>query len=161
MKTLTVFTLLFISTCCLSQDVKTEINQQVWKPLIEGYNTFSTDKFMSVYSKEVVRVPVDENKIFNYTEYRRNINRENQFNKNYNIKAALEVKFTQRIHTPSHAYEKGILQIKMTDNNGKPATIYSAFQVVVRKESSGWRIIFDSDSSKGVTEKEFLAAQPM
>lgn len=163
MKPSLIFLLVILPLSVWAQDIKKEINDQVWKPLITGYNNFDTEKFMSVYSKEVVRVPVDEKKIFNYTDYRKNVNRENQFNKNYKIKAALEIRFTERIHTPGVSYEQGIMQIKMTDNNGQPATIYSAFQVVLKKETGTWKITFDSDSSKasGVTEKEFMAATPM
>jgi ketosteroid isomerase-like protein len=159
---LTAFALL----CCVllqAQDFQTEIDAQVWKPFIQAYNTFDTEKFMALYSKNVVRVPVDEKKILNFTEYRKNINRENQFNKNYNIKASLELRFTERIHTHDTAYEKGIMQIKLTDNTGKPATLYSQFQVLLKKENGTWKIAFDSDSAKDTTENEkaFKSAKPL
>jgi ketosteroid isomerase-like protein len=147
----------------VAQDATLEINQQVWKPFIEAYNTFDTEKFMSVYSKEIIRVPVDQKIILNFTEYRRNINRENQFNKNYNIKASLAIRFTNRIHAKDMAYETGILKIDLTDNNGKPATIYSRFQVLMKKESGVWKIQYDTDSSESatLTEKDFMKADPM
>jgi ketosteroid isomerase-like protein len=160
-----VFAIVFalLSIISQAQDIKTEINNQVWKPFIEAYNSFDTEKFMSVYAKDVVRIPMDQKKIFNFTEYKRNINRENQFNKNYKIKANLEIRFTDRIQSGDIAYEKGILKIKMTDNNGKPATIYSAFQVLLKKEGGVWKIKFDTDSSTGteLTEKDFTSASAM
>jgi ketosteroid isomerase-like protein len=145
------------------QTTKQEINQQVWKPFIEAYNNFDTEKFMSVYSKNVIRVPVDQKMIFDFTEYKRNINRENQFNRNYKIKAALQIHFTNRIHSKDVAYETGILRIKMTDNNGKPATILSKFQVLLKKENNLWKIYFDSDSTESnmVSESDFNKAEPM
>ena len=146
-----------------AQDPKAEINTQVWKPFIEAYNSFNTEKFMSVYSKNVVRIPVDQKMIFDYTEYKKNINRENQFNRNYKIKANLDIRFNTRIHQRDIAYETGILKIQMTDNNGKPATIYSKFQVVLRKENGIWKITFDTDStdSNTVSETEFNKAEKM
>lgn len=146
-----------------AQDIRKEINAQVWKPFIEAYNNFDTEKFMSVYSRSVVRVPVDQKMIFDFTEYKQNINRENQFNKNYKIKAALELRFTSRIHEKELAYEAGILKIKLTDNNGKPATIYSRFLVLLKKESGVWKIIFDTDSSEtsAVSEADFNTAEPL
>jgi ketosteroid isomerase-like protein len=146
-----------------AQDFKADINNQVWKPFIEGYNTFNVEKFFSVYSKDVVRVPIDEKKIFTFSEYKKVVNREYQFNKNYKIKAAIELRFTHRIHTAERAFEKGIFKIKLTDNNGKPETIYSRFEVVLQKENGFWRITFDSDSAEGstLTEKDFQAASAM
>jgi ketosteroid isomerase-like protein len=146
-----------------AQDATREINHQVWKPFIEAYNNFDTEKFMSVYSKSVIRVPVDQKIILDFTEYKRNINRENQFNRNYKIKAALAIRFTNRIHTKDMAYETGILKIDLTDNNGKPATIYSRFQVLIKKENGVWKIQFDTDSSEAatLTEKDFMKAEPM
>lgn len=160
----TIFTAcLFVSFSLTAQDSKEEINNQVWKVFIEAYNSFDTEKFMSVYSRDVVRIPIDEKKIFNFTEYRRNINRENQFNKNYKIKASIELRFFERIHNGDIAYEKGIYKIDITDNNGKPATIYNTFQVLLQKEGGIWKIKFDSDSSEGskLTEREFAAAVPL
>ena len=163
MKALLFSISLFISLPLLAQDVKTEINNQVWKPFIEGYNTFNVDKFLSVYSKNVVRVPIDEKKIFTFSEYRLAVNREYQFNKNYKIKAAIQLRFTERIHARDKAYERGIYQINLTDNNGKPETIYNRFQVVLAKENGIWKIVFDSDSAEGskLTEKDFKAASPL
>jgi ketosteroid isomerase-like protein len=164
MKTiLSIFLTIGISLSGFAQAIKQEINTQVWKPFIAAYNNFDTEKFMSVYSRNVIRVPVDQKMIFDYAEYKKNINRENQFNRNYKIKAALEIRFTNRIHSKDIAYETGILKIKLTDNNGKPATIYSRFQVLLKKEAGVWKIQFDTDSSESnsVTEKDFSTAESL
>ena len=146
-----------------AQDFKKEINTQVWEPFIEAYNNFDTEKLMSVYSKSVVRVPMDQNRIFDFTEYKKNINRENQFNKSYKIKANLEIRFTTRIHQKDIAYETGILKIKMLDNNGQPATIYSMFHVLLKKENGIWKIVFDTDSaeSSSTLEGQFSKADSL
>jgi ketosteroid isomerase-like protein len=153
--------LLCVST--QAQTAQEEINKQVWQVFIEGYNSFDTEKFMSVYAREVIRVPIDEQKVFNFTEYKRNINRENQFNKNYKIKASIELRFTERLANGDLAYEQGIYKISIIDNNGKPATIYSKFQVALKKEGGLWRIKYDTDTTEGgkVSEKDFSSAQPL
>jgi ketosteroid isomerase-like protein len=163
MKTFLILFSLLLANSSFAQDFKAEINSQVWKPFIEGYNSFNVEKFFSVYSKNVVRVPLDEKKIFTFSEYKKVVNREYQFNKNYKIKAAMELRFTDRIHTADRAFEKGIFKIKLTDNNGKPETIYSKFEVLMQKESGLWKIVFDSDSAEGskLTEKDFQAAAAM
>lgn len=157
---------LLVSCVLLSVNAQTqqqEINQQIWKPFIQAYNSFDTEKFMSLYSKDVIRVPRDQQKILTFSEYKKNINRENQHNKNYNIKASIEVRFTDRIYTSTTAYEMGVYKISMIENTGKNAVIYSRFQVLLRKENNVWKIFIDTDPAEAcrVTEKEFQAAKPM
>jgi ketosteroid isomerase-like protein len=163
MKTILLVATLLSTLAVSGQDPKEEINKQVWKVFIEGYNSFDTEKFMSVYAKDVMRIPIDEKKIFNFTEYKRNINRENQFNRNYRIKANIELRFTERIYNGEYAFEQGIYKISLTDNNGKPATLYSKFQVALKKEGGVWKIKYDSDSTEGgsVSEKEFSSGEPL
>jgi ketosteroid isomerase-like protein len=163
MKKLVPVAFLLISICTYAQDPKDEINKQVWKVFVEAYNNFDTEKFMSVYSKDIMRVAQDDKKIFNFTEYRRNVHRENQFNKNYGIKAKIELRFIERIYAGDQAYEKGVFKIDLTDNNGKPATIFSKFEVVLKKEAGIWKIKFDTDSTEGATvsQKDFDKGKPM
>ncbi len=163
MKILTFLAVISIAFSAGAQTASEEINSQVWKKFIEGYNTFDTEKFMSVYSKDVVRVPVDEMKIFNFSEYRMNIHRENQFNKNYRIKANIELRFTKRIHEKDEAFEQGVFKITLRDNTGNPATLYSKFQVYLKKEEGVWKIVYDSDNTEGgtVSEKDFASAEPL
>src|SRR5690349_20922155 len=157
----------FLITCLLSgilvssaaQTPQQEINQHVWKTFIKAYNSFDTELFMSLYASDVIRVPRDDKKILSFAEYRKNINRENQFNKNYNIKASLEVRFTERVHTATTAYETGIYKIDLIENTGKKATIYNSFMVVLRNINGQWKICVDADSAEGdmIKEKDFLA----
>ena len=163
MKSVAILFFLFCSISINAQDFQKEVNEQVWKPFIEGYNSFDLEKFMSVYSKNVIRVTLDEKKILSFSEYRKAVNREYQFNKNYNIKAAIELRFTERIYSADKAYERGIYKIKLTDNNGKPETLFSRFQVVMQKEAGKWKITFDSDSAEQskISEKDFQAAAAM
>jgi len=161
----------FLITCILSgilfsataQTPQQEINQQVWKTFIKAYNSFDTELFMSLYSNDVIRIPRDDKKILSFAEYKKTINRENQFNKNYNIKALLEVRFTERVHTPTTAYETGIYKIDLVENTGKKVTVYNTFMVVLRKVNGQWKIYVDADSAEGdrLKEKDFLAAKPM
>jgi ketosteroid isomerase-like protein len=55
------------------------------------------------------------------------------------------------------------MKISITDNNGQPATIYSKFQVLLKKDNGSWKIHFDTDSTEGntITEKDFLKAEAM
>ncbi|MBL7858040.1 MAG: hypothetical protein JNM57_10150 [Cyclobacteriaceae bacterium] len=160
---ITTFSLLLVAGFCLAQNFEKEINTQVWKPFIDAYSKFDTEKFMALHSTNVIRVSQDEKKIFNFTDYKKNIARENQFNKNYNIKANIELRFQERIHSEILAYETGFFKISVIENTGKNATVYGKFQVTLQKEKGTWKILVDSDTSEGgsVTEKDFLSAKSM
>ncbi len=163
MKFILPFLTSFLLLSATAQTPHQEINQQIWKTFIKSYNSFDTELFMSLYSKDIIRIPRDDKKIFSFAEYKKNINRENQFNKNYNIKASLEVRFTERVHTATTAYETGIYKIDLVENTGKKATVYSSFMVILRKENGSWKIFVDADSAEGesIKEKDFLAAKAM
>jgi ketosteroid isomerase-like protein len=162
MKKLVVFILLAIPTLSFAQNSEKEINTQVWKPLLETYKNFDTEKFMSFHSKDLIRIPEDEKKIFGFSEYKKILARENQSNKNYKIKATMEMRFSQRIDEVNTAQEKGIYKLNIIkDNNGQTATLYGRFQIVLRKENGVWKILVDSDAAENNTtvEKEFKAAK--
>lgn len=146
-----------------AQTPKQEINNQVWKTFVKAYNAFDTEQFMTVYSKDVIRVPRDQKQILSFADYKKTVNREYHFNKSYNIKANLEIRFTERFQTATTAYESGIYKISLIENTGKKETIYSKFTVVLRKENGVWKIVMDADSAEGnsITEKDFQAAAPM
>ena len=162
MRNLIVLILLVIPASIFAQDSEKEINTQVWKPLLEAYKNFDTEKFMSFYSKDLVRVSEDEKKIFGFSEYKKILARENQSNKNYKIKATMEMRFSQRVDGGTTAQEKGIYKLNIIkDNNGQTATLYGRFQIVLRKENGVWKILVDSDAAENNTtvEKEFKAAK--
>lgn len=155
-----LFVCTLLTGVSFGQNLQSEINTQVWKPYIQAYNSFNSESFLSVYSKNVIRIPRELNKVMDYTEYRQNILRENAHNKNYNIKVKLEVRFTQRIHQATTAFESGIYKIEVIENTGKPAIVYSRFEVIMKKENGIWKITTDIDGGGlPVTEKEFAALQ--
>ena len=162
MRNLIVLVLLVIPASIFAQDSEKEINTQVWKPLLEAYKNFDTEKFMSFYSKDLIRIPEDEKKIFGFSEYKKILARENQSNKNYKIKATMEMRFSQRVDGTTMAQEKGIYKLNIIkDNNGQTATLYGRFLIVLRKENGVWKILVDSDAAENNTtvEKEFKAAK--
>jgi hypothetical protein len=52
-----------------AQDYQKEINDQVWKPFIESFNQYNTDKFLALHSKNVARSPRDAKQILNWEQY--------------------------------------------------------------------------------------------
>ncbi len=156
--------LLLFPATIKAQHLQQEINMQVWKPFMTAYQSFDTEKFMALHTKDVVRIPRDQKQIFTFADYKKNIARENQFNKNYNINASIEFRFTERIHQQTHAFETGIYKLNiLKDNIGKSTSLYGRFRVILRKENNVWKIAVDEDSTEDntISEKDFLAAKPM
>lgn len=57
-----------LTTTAQSGNAQREIDEQVWKPFIESFSQNNTEKFMSVHSKDVMRVTQDDKKIINWNE---------------------------------------------------------------------------------------------
>ncbi len=88
-----------------------EIDQQVWKPFVQAFNTYDAKLYNSVHSDDIFRV------------YPGNI-REGKAYKKHNVarfakakqegrKRVLEFKFIERKATKNRAYEVGFFKVKM------------------------------------------------
>ena len=134
------------------------INDQVWKPFIQNFNSGNTDGFMAVHSKDLVRVPRDAKTLSDFGQYRRQIDDNRK-----SSKRTIELRFIERIATDTKASEVGIYKTTFVTSQGETKTFYGKFLVILRKENGIWKILVDTDSSEGgtINEQAFLAAQPM
>lgn len=158
MKLPLLFTLLIAPALSFAQTANQKaINDQVWKPFIENFNSGNIDGFMAVHSKDLVRVPRDAKTIFDYDLYKW------QLEKTSNTKRSIELRFTERTATNTKASEVGIYKTTYNTPQGETKTSYGKFLVILRKEYGTWKILVDTDSSEGgtITEETFLAAQPL
>ena len=144
--------LLFVTCSAFAQTVQKDINEQVWKPFIKGFNENNAELFMSVHSKDLTRSPRDAKKVLNWDQY-------NQQTEKQTGVHSIELRFTERINNDTQAIDVGVY--KTSYPNHPP--FYGRFHVVLRKENSTWKILVDMDSSEGGTigEAQFLAAKPM
>src|SRR5688572_22610825 len=146
-----------------TQDHQKEINEQVWKPFIEGFRNGDTDMFMNVHSKDLVRSPRDAKKVETWEQYYEGTKRGNERRKTSGRKSDIELRFTERIASEAQAIDVGIYKTTSIAGDGQQRSFYGRFHVVLRKESGVWKILVDTDSSEGgmIGEKDFLAAKPM
>lgn len=147
-----VILLLLLSSFLFAQTAQEEINKQVWKPFIQGFNENNTALFMGVHSKDLVRAPRDAKKVLTWDQYYQQVEKQTG---THNI----ELRFTERINNDTQAIDVGVY--KTSYPNHPP--FYGRFHVVLRKESGAWKILVDMDSNENGTigEAQFLAAQPM
>jgi hypothetical protein len=144
--------LLLVSTSVFAQTVQSEINEQVWKPFIKGFNENNAGLFMSVHSKDLVRSPRDSKKVLNWEQYNEQTAKQTGVH-------SIELRFTERINNSGQAIDVGVY--KTSYPNHPP--YYGRFHVVLRKENGTWKILVDTDSNEGgkIDEAQFLSAQPM
>lgn len=155
--------LLFVSTTAFSQNLTTEINDQIWKPFIKGFTELDAELFMGLHSKDLTRSPRDANQAFGWDEYYRQTKRGNDLTRKNKTKIDIELRFIERIAQGDRAVETGIYKTTYTELSGKSMSIYGKFLVILRKENGKWKILVDTDSSENgsVSEKDFMAAKPM
>jgi ketosteroid isomerase-like protein len=146
----------FFSVFSQTDNIETEINNQVWLPFIKTYDRMDAIGFMNLHSRDLIRVPVDAKKIYNFEEYSRNNQQNNEYNFRHKRRQAIEFSFEERIHNDNTAFETGYYKVTTTDANGKTGVFYGKFTVVLRKFDDRWRIVLDSDTGKNITEKMFL-----
>jgi ketosteroid isomerase-like protein len=163
MKTVSILILLFSTIQVPGQNAQTEINQQVWKPFITAFNNRDTKSFMEVHSKDVARSPRDSKVVWNWSDYKAQIEKGQKSEKASQGKRELTLRFTERIANNNMAVDVGIYKTTYTDQNGSINPYYGRFHVVLRRENEQWKILVDTDSSEGntISEKDFLAAAAM
>jgi ketosteroid isomerase-like protein len=157
----------FLSNTFAQNTIQKEIDDQVWKPFTEAITTQNVEKFLSVHSKDVVRVERDSKKILSYDQYKSNVEKgwpgwKESIAKN-KTKYSFELRFTERLGNENTAYEVGYFKNESTNADGQVRKSFGKFHVVLRKEDGVWKILVDSDSNEGksITEEMFLAAAPL
>lgn len=152
------FALLFISISIQSQqkkhDFTKEINEQLWENFVESYNTRDADKYLSVHSKDIVRITqigIRQGDVFR-NGIRKAFARKNQ------PKRTIEFKHEHRIHEKEIAYEVGYFKVTYT-RNGEEQDFYGRFSVLLKKEDGRWKIAQDWDvdqiNGEPITERDY------
>jgi ketosteroid isomerase-like protein len=163
MKKLLLFPFVVLIMSASGQTVQQEINDQVWKPFLKGFNQRDTKSFLAVHSKDVVRSPRDSKVVWNWDQYYTQQEKGDKRERASNSNRTLELRFTERIANLSQAIEVGVYKTSYTGADGVSKSFYGRFHVVLRKEQGVWKILVDTDSSENnsISEKDYLAAAPM
>lgn len=148
-----------------SQNLRQEINEQVWNVQLEAMRTNQPDLFMSVMSKDVIQISYDRNVIRDYASFREQALKTYARLSERKMKRQMEFRFVKRTAMANQAYEHGFFQYELTNDKNETSTFYGAFQVVLRKESGTWKVLVDYDSETygglPVTAEMFKNAKAM
>jgi ketosteroid isomerase-like protein len=159
--------LLLISVVAIAQNAEKEINEQVWKPFTQAIMTQDMESFITLHSKDVMRVERDHKQVLNYDTYKSDLAKSwpawKQSIAVEKTKYTFELRFLERISKGDQAFEVGYFKNEMVNTKGEKHISYGQFHVALRKESSVWKILVDSDSknNRSITEEMFQAAKPM
>ena len=146
-KPLLLILLFFISFSISAQqrknDFSKEINEQLWEKFVLSYNTRDTEKYLSVHSKDIVRITqigIRQGDVFR-DGIRKAFARKNQ------PQRRIEFKHEHRIHEEDIAYEVGYFKVTYT-RDGEEEDFYGRFSVLLKKEDGQWKIAQDWDVDK-------------
>ncbi len=111
----------------------------------------------------MVRSPRDSKVLLNWDEYFKCHQESDQREKKGGATRTIDLRFTERISNANQAIDIGIYRATVTTKDGKSSTYtyYGRFHAVLRKERGFWKILVDTDSSSGVSDKDFMAASQM
>jgi ketosteroid isomerase-like protein len=150
--------LLLWSVPVAAQSDQDDINRQVWQPFMKAYEKLDASMFMSVHSRELMRVELDVRKTMTYDAYAAFYQDFfNRFRKS-GEKIRIRFSFTHRVSDGSRALEKGYYEFTLHTAKGE-ARAYGAFTVMMKKEQDRWKITLDADSNKDMSEAVFLTGK--
>lgn len=164
-----VFTLtLFTATTLFSQEYvpspETEalINEQIWKPFKQSYESRDWKTFNDLHTDDVLRISRWSG-IREGNEYKERI--KSSFQRSTQRKKSIDFWLEHRIYAENVGYEVGYYRIINTEPGKEKSTSYSRFHVVLKKEDGIWKIAQDWDTGiingVEVTADDFAKGKPL
>lgn len=140
-----------------TEAIQKEIDQTVWKPFQNAFETLDGDALNATYAAQVLRVTpqgIDTENAFKKGNAERfAANRKN------GDKISLGFWFDSRKTNETTSYEVGFYRIGFTTKDGKTQYSYGQFHIVLQKIKGQWKITQDWDTAtiagKPITAKEF------
>ncbi|MFP2997613.1 hypothetical protein ABN763_16975 [Spongiivirga sp. MCCC 1A20706] len=167
MKYFIIVLLVFVaSTNIIAQSnteiIQNEIDQTVWKPFKNAFESLDAETLNAIYAKKVLRVTpegVDTKQIFKY----KNIERFKQYKKE-GLMITLDFWFDSRHTNENTSYEVGFFRITTIANKNIQYS-YGQFHIVLQKIGRSWRITQDWDSDhingKKINAQDFQVNEPL
>ncbi|WP_299767378.1 hypothetical protein [uncultured Dokdonia sp.] len=140
-----------------TEAIQKEIDQTVWKPFQNAFETLDGDALNATYAAQVLRVTpqgIDTENAFKKGNAERfAANRKN------GDTISLDFWFDSRKTNETTSYEVGFYRIGFTSKDGKTQYSYGQFHIVLEKIKGQWKITQDWDTAtiagKPITAKEF------
>jgi ketosteroid isomerase-like protein len=146
-----------------AQDVRLQIEKDVWIPFLAASDAFDADGFLAAQSKDLVRVSLDAKQVYGLARYQTEIHEGFARARARGIVRRSDVRFLERMASGDLAYETGYFRSEVRSPDGSVRVRYSRFEFVLRNESGRWKILLDKDTTDGgtITEEAYQAASPL
>jgi len=147
MKKIVCFIVLFLgaqvlcSQCQAENEIAKQIDEQIWTPFKEAYDSKDAEKFNSLHSEDVLRIT--KSGIRQGITYKSGNIR--SFSREDRPKRTIDLGFEHRLHSDSVAYEVGYYRVVKTQPDSADHVSYGRFHVVLKKIDDSWRITLDWD----------------
>lgn len=149
-KLLFLFTAIAISCNVSAQTTQDEINEHIWFPFMETYNSYDTDGFMAIHTDDVLRINREGKDIRIGEEYAKQMEMSNTRSKESGSTREIDFSFLERIDKGDTAFEVGYYRVKYSHAGGSGVS-FGKFQVILKRVDGKWKIAVDSDTSHGGT----------
>ena len=124
-----------------------EIDEQIWKPFIESYNTFDGEAFAAIHADDMIRA--SRRGVRTGIEYKKSVIDGYARSKASGRERSIEFWFEQRLTSGDGAivYEVGYYHVRNV-RDGKESHHYARFHVFHRKKNGAWLMYLDWDASE-------------
>jgi ketosteroid isomerase-like protein len=145
------------------EEIQNVIDQEVWKPFKNAFETLDGEALNATYADEVLRVTpngIDTKNSFKA----KNLERFNQ-NRKDGLSISLDFWFDSRHTNQATSYEVGFYRIGFTDSNSKTSYSYGQFHIVIKSIDGHWKITQDWDTAqingKIISKEDFIKKAPL
>lgn len=145
------------------EELHTEINEQVWKPFQQAFESLDGAALNATYAEEVLRVTpagIDTKNAFKPKNLKRF-----ERNKKEGVSIALDFWFDSRKTNENTSYEVGFYQIAATSKDGETTNNYGQFHIVLKRIEGEWKITQDWDTTtingEEITKENFAKQLPI
>ncbi|MDU8887298.1 nuclear transport factor 2 family protein [Yeosuana sp. MJ-SS3] len=128
-----------------------EINKQIWNNFTKAFETLDFELFGSLHSEDFIRIGGDSKNIRDKENY---LSGYKQRWQNKSLNKTISFRFLERICNDSIASERGIYKLTRNPNSDIEKSYFGKFHVILKMESSSWKIMVDYDSSENNTINE-------
>ncbi len=143
--------------------IQNEIDNEVWKPFQNAFETLDGEALNATYAAEVLRATpngIDTDNTFKAA----NLKRFEQIKKD-GVSIELDFWFDSRRTNEHTSYEVGFYRIAFTNSNNETNFSFGQFHIVLKKVNGAWKITQDWDTDtingKKISSVDFEKHKPL
>lgn len=136
------------------------IDLEVWEPFRSAYAAGDADAFLALHAPDLIRAGGPGGEVLDLEGYGKQIGDFFALVAERGDRAAIDLRFTERLSSGDLASERGVTRITMSLTDGTQRVSYARFHVLLRRTGGRWRIVADYDSPAEGSAEAYAAARP-